>query len=79
MRGVHFGLDRGHRVADGVHPAAGHQVTPRLAEPPKVGAELARLGEPGPVGGLVEGEGLDHMRPRAAPRRAVVTAMTEPG
>ena len=59
-------LDRGHRVADRVHPAAGDQVTPGLAEPPKVGAELAAVGEPGPVGGIVEGEGLDHVGHRAA-------------
>jgi hypothetical protein len=56
----------GHRVADHVHPAAGHQVTPGPAEPPKIGAELAGVGEPGPVGGLVEGEGLRHVWHRAA-------------
>src|SRR5688572_6982115 len=42
-----LGLDRGHRVADHVHPAAGNQVTPGLAEPPKVCAELAAVAEPG--------------------------------
>jgi hypothetical protein len=50
-----LGLDRGNRVADSLHPAAGDQVTPGLAEPPKVDAELAAVAESGTVGGLVEG------------------------
>src|SRR5215213_8422743 len=61
-----LGLDRGHRVADRLHPAAGDQVAPGLAESPKVGAELTAVAEPGPLGGLVEAEGLDHVRHRAA-------------
>jgi hypothetical protein len=72
-----LGLDRRHRVADRLHPTPSDQVTPGLAEPPKVGAELAGVGEPSPLGGLVEGEGLDHVghgsaeQPKAHPLRRV--------